>query len=179
VKKKEDKKKKKKGGPLNKIQQRPNSAVKPSGPWKAPEVKFIQGTGAESEIAKTEDGGKEKGEQHDSDGEKEEEVEVVQDDVNIMNSLTGLPVTEDELMYAIPVCAPYNALQNYKFKVKLMPGTTKKGKAVKTAINMFVHEKSISGREKDLLKIQKDTDTARNVPGKVKVAAPNLHKKKR
>jgi len=177
--KKEDKKKKKKGGPLNKIQQRPNSAVKPSGPWKAPEVKFIQGTGAESEIAKTEDGGKEKGEQHDSDGEKEEEVEVVQDDVNIMNSLTGLPVTEDELMYAIPVCAPYNALQNYKFKVKLMPGTTKKGKAVKTAINMFVHEKSISGREKDLLKIQKDTDTARNVPGKVKVAAPNLHKKKR
>ena len=35
-------------------------------------------------------------------------------DVQILNSLTGCPVTEDELLYAIPVCAPYNALTNYK-----------------------------------------------------------------
>ena len=32
----------------------------------------------------------------------------------MLDALTGCPVTEDELLYAIPVCAPYNALQNYK-----------------------------------------------------------------
>ncbi|XP_005099828.1 nuclear export mediator factor Nemf [Aplysia californica] len=117
-------------------------------------------------------------EDHESDGEKEEEG-AAQDDMNILNSLTGLPVTEDELLFAIPMCAPYNAILSYKYKVKLMPGSTKKGKAVKTALNMFVHEKSASPREKDLLKIQKDVDLSRNVPGKVKVAAPNLHKNKR
>jgi len=117
-----------------------------------------------------------KGNNPDSDEEKEEEA--VQVDTNILNSLTGLPLTEDELLFAIPVCAPYNAILNYKYKVKLMPGNTKKGKAMKTALNMFVHEKTTTSREKDLLKIQKDTDLARNVPGKVKVAAPNLHKNK-
>ncbi|KAJ8308820.1 hypothetical protein KUTeg_013694 [Tegillarca granosa] len=36
------------------------------------------------------------------------------DDVDVLDSLTGLPVAEDELLFAIPVVAPYNALTNYK-----------------------------------------------------------------
>lgn len=35
-------------------------------------------------------------------------------DVDMLNSLTGLPSPEDELLFALPVVAPYNALQNYK-----------------------------------------------------------------
>lgn len=35
-------------------------------------------------------------------------------DVDMLNSLTGCPCTEDELLFALPVVAPYNALQNYK-----------------------------------------------------------------
>ncbi|BFZ07429.1 hypothetical protein BsWGS_10468 [Bradybaena similaris] len=114
----------------------------------------------------------------DSDGEKDEESNTGNDEA-VLNSLTGIPLPEDEIMFAVPVCAPYSALLNYKFKVKLMPGSGKKGKAVKTALNMFVHEKTASAREKDLLKIQKDVDLARNIPGKVKVAAPNIHKHKK
>ncbi|RUS85379.1 hypothetical protein EGW08_006864 [Elysia chlorotica] len=119
-----------------------------------------------------------KDEDVESDGEKEDETNVASDE-KVLNSLTGIPLPEDEILYAIPVCAPYSTLLNYKYKVKLMPGSTKKGKAVKTALNMFVHEKTATIREKDLLKIQKDVDLSRNVPGKVKVAAPNLHKNKR
>ncbi|XP_076463782.1 ribosome quality control complex subunit NEMF-like [Babylonia areolata] len=114
-----------------------------------------------------------------SDGEHdvvEEENQPV-DDMQILNALTGLPVPDDELLYAIPCCAPYNALTAYKFKVKLLPGTTKRGKAAKTALNMFQHDKAASVREKDLLRIMKDADLSRNMPGKVKVAAPNLHKR--
>lgn len=35
-------------------------------------------------------------------------------DVDVLNSLTGQPLEGDELLFAIPVVAPYQALQNYK-----------------------------------------------------------------
>jgi hypothetical protein len=34
----------------------------------------------------------------------------------MLDSLTGLPLPEDELLFAVPVCAPYTTLLNYKFK---------------------------------------------------------------
>lgn len=33
----------------------------------------------------------------------------------MLDSLTGCPVVEDELLYAIPVCAPYSTMLNYKW----------------------------------------------------------------
>ncbi|GKB24763.1 nuclear export mediator factor NEMF [Tanacetum coccineum] len=42
--------------------------------------------------------------------------------------LTGNPLPNDILMYVVPVCAPYTTLQSYKYRVKIIPGTTKKGK---------------------------------------------------
>ncbi|XP_068212813.1 ribosome quality control complex subunit NEMF-like [Palaemon carinicauda] len=115
----------------------------------------------------------------DKDEEEEEETEKVADDLNIINALTALPVSEDELLYAIPVCAPYVAMTNYKFKVKLTPGPGKKGKACKTALALFLGDKTITGREKDLLRAIRDQDLARNLPGKVKVSAPNITKIKK
>ncbi|XP_071972107.1 ribosome quality control complex subunit NEMF isoform X2 [Engystomops pustulosus] len=93
---------------------------------------------------------------------------------NLLDSLTGQPDSEDILLFSVPVCAPYTAMTSYKYKVKLTPGTQKKGKAAKTALNSFMHSKETSSREKDLLRSVKDTDLSRNMPGKVKVSAPNL-----
>nr|GEX29811.1 hypothetical protein [Tanacetum cinerariifolium] len=42
--------------------------------------------------------------------------------------MTGNPLPSDILLYAVPVCAPYTALQSYKLRVKIISGTTKKGK---------------------------------------------------
>ncbi|XP_048456043.1 ribosome quality control complex subunit NEMF-like [Rhincodon typus] len=70
-------------------------------------------------------------------------------------------------------------LGNFRYKVKLTPGTQKKGKAAKTALNNFMHSKEAMPREKDLLRSVKDTDLSRNIPGKVKVSAPNLLANKR
>lgn len=41
-------------------------------------------------------------------------VGVLLQDVMMLDSLTGCPVAEDELLYAIPVCAPYSTMLNYK-----------------------------------------------------------------
>lgn len=74
------------------------------------------------------------------------------------------------LRYAVPFCAPYQVMSGYKYKVKLIPGTGKKGKATKQALMIFFKEKDATQIEKDLLKAVQDTDLSRNLPGKVKVA---------
>ena len=86
---------------------------------------------------------------------------------------------EDELLFAVPVVAPYNTMTSYKYRVKITPGTSKRGKATKTALNMFLNDKSTTQRDKDLLKSVKDQDLARNLPGKVKLSAPHLQKAKK
>ncbi|ALC47929.1 Clbn [Drosophila busckii] len=100
-------------------------------------------------------------------------------DTELLDTLTGQPIDDDELLFAIPVIAPYQALQHYKFKVKLTPGTGKRGKAAVMAINMFSKDKTCNNREKDLLKSIKEEALARNIPGKVKVSAPQLQKLKK
>ena len=45
-----------------------------------------------------------------------------------INKLTGKPLPEDVLLYAVPVCGPYSAIRSFKYSVKLTPGTMKKGK---------------------------------------------------
>jgi hypothetical protein len=85
-------------------------------------------------------------------------------------------LAEDEILFAVPVVAPYNTLTSYKFKVKVTPGSGKRGKATKTALNVFMADKTTTVREKDLLRSVKDQDLARNLPGKVKLSAPNMQK---
>merc|ERR1739844_309013 len=98
--------------------------------------------------------------------------------IGTLNSITGAPATEDSLLFALPVVAPYNTMVNYKFKVKITPGSAKRGKAAKTALSIFLSDKfGSTQRDKDLLKSVKDQDTARNLPGKIKVSTVIKYKK--
>ena len=46
------------------------------------------------------------------------------------------------LLFPVPVVAPYSTVLQYKYKVKLTPGTGKRGKACKTALAMFLADKA-------------------------------------
>lgn len=124
--------------------------------------------------------GRQPGEEGGPAEQEEKEDDVDQDNPGaeeaetLLTSLTGQPHAEDVLLFAVPVCAPYTALSNYKHKVKLTPGSQKKGKAARTAVLSFMKTKDTSTREKDLFRSVKDSDLSRNMPGKVKVSAPNL-----
>ncbi|GAO46514.1 hypothetical protein SAICODRAFT_4689 [Saitoella complicata NRRL Y-17804] len=102
---------------------------------------------------------------------KEENIEVLdeeeQDLVTPLDAFTPTPFAGDNLLDAIPVCAPYSALARYKYKVKFQPGPTKKGKAAKSAIAYFtgmpLDAKSedvemMWPKERDLMKGLKDTE---------------------
>ncbi|NWT59210.1 NEMF factor, partial [Erythrocercus mccallii] len=111
--------------------------------------------------------------------EQDQEQPGLEESEALLDSLTGQPHPEDILLFAVPICAPYTAMTNYKYKVKLTPGTQKKGKAAKIALHNFMQSKEASAREKDLFRSVKDTDLSRNIPGKVKVSAPHLQNMKK
>ena len=50
---------------------------------------------------------------------------------------TGAPTESEAIDFAVCVVAPYQALQSFRYKVKLTPGTQKKGKAGKQALDIL------------------------------------------
>lgn len=101
-----------------------------------------------------------------------------------LDALVGTPLPGDEILEAIPVCAPWSALGRYKYKAKLQPGSQKKGKAVREILGAWgnagankrnVDEKSedaerIWPKEIELIKMWKDTEVFNVLPvGKVRV----------
>ncbi|KYQ88372.1 DUF814 family protein [Tieghemostelium lacteum] len=108
----------------------------------------------------------------------EEENSGMAVDPNLVNTnidtLTGQPLENDILHFAIPVIAPYSVFNNYKFKVKLTPGHQKRGKAAKQAMQVLIQLQNITKIEKDLIKGIKDEDLAANMLSDVRIHAPNL-----
>ncbi|KAJ6110092.1 hypothetical protein N7486_002327 [Penicillium sp. IBT 16267x] len=112
-------------------------------------------------------------------------------DLSWLPTLVGTPTPDDEILAAIPVCAPWGALGKYKYKVKLQPGAVKKGKAVKEIIGRWVSETTtgkvkkdhaedmgiprvdaerLRSKEGELIKGWKDTEVINTMPvGKVRI----------
>jgi hypothetical protein len=112
-------------------------------------------------------------------------------DLTWIPALVGTPTTDDEVLAAIPVCAPWAALGRYKYKVKLQPGSVKKGKAVKEIVGRWTAETTtgkvkkehaeevgisradaerLREREGELIKGWKDTEIINTmVVGKVRI----------
>ncbi|KAI7865815.1 fibronectin-binding protein A N-terminus-domain-containing protein [Spinellus fusiger] len=114
---------------------------------------------------------------------KEENITMLESEeianLSVLDSLISNPLADDIIHFAIPVCAPYTSLQKYKYKVKLTPGTLKRGKAIKQALSVFLNAVDSSSREKDLIKSVPDMEAINTMMSKVKVSAPNLEASKR
>lgn len=62
-----------------------------------------------------------------------------------VEELVGTPLAGDEILEAVPVCAPWAALGKTKYKVKLQPGSLKRGKAVKEILERWKVESERKG----------------------------------
>ncbi|KAK2762857.1 hypothetical protein FQN54_001032 [Arachnomyces sp. PD_36] len=83
----------------------------------------------------------EEGEGNDGLGLKSQDLtEAEIADLECIPCLIGTPVPGDEILAAVPVCAPWPALSRCKFRTKLQPGTTKKGKAVKEMLGRWISD---------------------------------------
>ncbi|KAG2487711.1 hypothetical protein HYH03_013710 [Edaphochlamys debaryana] len=98
--------------------------------------------------------------------------------LSLLDALTGVPRTEDVLLYAVPVCGPYAALQSYKYKVKVTPGTLKKGKAARQAMELLMRAPEVPTRERDVLRAIPEMEAINCLVGPVKLSMPGLQKLK-
>lgn len=65
----------------------------------------------------------------------------------MIDSLIAKPAKDDVIATAVPVFAPWGALSKFKYKVKVQPGTGKKGKSVTEAYNYFGRKKVDTTKE--------------------------------
>lgn len=114
-------------------------------------------------------------------GDDEDDEAVTQID---LGRFVGTPRPGDNIVEALPVCAPWGALGRYKYKAKLQPGTAKKGKAVREILGKWSIDSTRKGaldesaqdteriwpREIELVKAWKDAEVFGVVPvSKVRV----------
>eukprot|EP00656_Telonema_subtile_P058592 TRINITY_DN9969_c0_g1_i3.p1 TRINITY_DN9969_c0_g1~~TRINITY_DN9969_c0_g1_i3.p1 ORF type:complete len:905 (-),score=302.40 TRINITY_DN9969_c0_g1_i3:78-2792(-) len=93
--------------------------------------------------------------------------------------LTAVPTAEDKINFAMAVCAPYSAVQKYKYKVKVTPGTQKRGKATKQALALFAGQVDGTTVERDLMKIVPDQEAIAVMVSDAKVSAAGLENAKK
>lgn len=102
------------------------------------------------------------------------------DDRAEIGKLTGIPQANDVILYALPVCAPYSTLSKYKYRVKLTPGSLKRGKASKQAVEMFVRgdtDKSPKAEELHrFIKAVDDNTWVQSMIGDCKISAAGASK---
>ncbi|KAI3392183.1 hypothetical protein diail_6101 [Diaporthe ilicicola] len=101
-----------------------------------------------------------------------------------LDSLVGTALPGDEIVEVVPMCAPWAAMAKCKYKVKIQPGATKKGKALKDILERWRIEAGKKGtvdehsrdsermwpREVELIKTVKPEEANNVVPvGKLTV----------
>ena len=94
-----------------------------------------------------------------------------------LDYLTAKPVEEDVLVHAIAHCAPWNALQSFKYKVKLTPGKMKKGKAIKQVREIMMKQKNSHPLEQECLKVLSDADMIRTIISNITVVGQSASSK--
>ena len=111
-------------------------------------------------------------------GEEVEGDATTDGDLSILNGLTALPKDDDILLFCLPMCAPYSAIQNCKYKVKLSPGTLRKGKAAKSALDLSIksNKHDILPREYELLKSIPEMELVTAMISNCKLSMPGMSK---
>ena len=104
---------------------------------------------------------------------KEEDITLVpeSEDVSELDKITGIPHRTDILLFAMPMLAPYNTVQNNKYKVKITPGTMKRGRVQKTIKDLFFKNAKDSKQEQTQIKSVGDNEMTMSLVNNCKVAA--------
>ena len=111
-----------------------------------------------------------------------ENVDSAVDDTAELGRLTGKPTAQDHILYAIPVCAPYSVLSQYTYRVKLTPGSVKRGKAVKQAVDIFLENKKKqqidegTKRDQALIKLVNENEWVQAMVGDVRITSAGASK---
>jgi len=103
-----------------------------------------------------------------------EPVESDNSEINL-RSFTCNPQPGDTLLYAMPFCGPPQATVNFKFRLKLIPGSMKRGRAAKTALESMMRSPGCNEAEKEIMRLIPDNDLIQTMAASVKIMGPGIN----
>lgn len=104
----------------------------------------------------------------------EESVEFIAADYFAFN-----PEESGQYPFALPVCFPTSALSSARFRLKLVPGTLKKGKAVKSALSLLTNVSTCTNQQwRDLMRAVPENEMLTVMPAKVALGV-SVHETKK
>jgi predicted ribosome quality control (RQC) complex YloA/Tae2 family protein len=110
-------------------------------------------------------------------GEDEEVTATAGSDSLVLERLVGTVSEIDEMVHAVAVCGPYSALGTCQLKAKIVPGSTKRGKAAKLCSQMFGGSgTNVPTAAKKLIKLIPVEEFSECLVNDVKVAAAGVTK---
>ena len=97
-------------------------------------------------------------------------------ELSFIDALTGSPGPTDVVVNAITVAAPFMVMQHYKYRVKLLPGSLKRGTAAKTALSLICSEtrSTMSQPERDTIRAITEAELNSTMPGKVRISGSGV-----
>ena len=103
-------------------------------------------------------------------GEEEAEEEESSELVEFLAAdyFTLSPMEGSQYLFALPVCFPTSALSPARFRLKLVPGSLKKGKAVKSALSLLTSPSTCPLQQwRDLMRAVPENEMLTVMPAKV------------
>jgi len=97
--------------------------------------------------------------------------------LNVLDRLVASIVSSDELLHAVPVVGPYSAVSYYPHRMKIIPGSTKRGKAAKLCTQVLANM-SNDTTQKSLIKSIPVEELSECLVPEVKLVAPGIQKLK-
>lgn len=73
--------------------------------------------------------------------EAESDESSITNYLEILDSFVPKPSSQDHIINMVPVFAPWQSLQKFKYKVKIQPGSGKKTKSITDSLNYFTNRK--------------------------------------
>ena len=151
----------------------------PTAPTPAPPLYKLRAAEKHAKRADGSTGGGDAADDDDENGDDEtsglsleERIKLDDERVAVVNRIVGAALKNDDIEYCLPVCAPMVAVNAFRFRLKLTPGSQKKGKGAKLAMDVLSRAPFASPAEKAAIKLIPDADCAAALPGGVKISLP-------
>ena len=85
-----------------------------------------------------------------------DEESLAEKNEDLLLDWTSQPTEEDVIVHAIPVCAPYAVLADYRYHVKLTAGKMKKGGLAKVVVDHWLKEKMTENEKRAIKNMSVD-----------------------
>eukprot|EP01059_Diplonema_ambulator_P031599 TRINITY_DN585_c0_g1_i11.p1 TRINITY_DN585_c0_g1~~TRINITY_DN585_c0_g1_i11.p1 ORF type:complete len:858 (+),score=327.18 TRINITY_DN585_c0_g1_i11:105-2678(+) len=97
------------------------------------------------------------------------EVKEVSMELDVIDTLTGKPFEDDLILHPMLMVGPVEAVEEFKFRVNVLPGKDKKGKAAQQLLHHFSQSIIATEQERELIKHMDMQDCINLLPSNLRI----------